>query len=72
MYLWAPNRAQHLISNLRFIPAGAGNTLAYKKAPSGDGGSSPRMRGILSGEWKWLDAFRFIPADAGNTTLPVR
>ena len=26
MYLWAPNRAQHLISNLRFIPAGAGNT----------------------------------------------
>ena len=27
------------------------------------------MRGILSGEWKWLDAFRFIPADAGNTAV---
>jgi len=51
----------------RFIPAGAGNTVAVLDACHQACGSSPRARGTHHGEIALRGQHRFIPAGAGNT-----
>ena len=55
---------------LRFIPAGAGNTSAPTIHSSPPSGSSPLARGTPGMRIPWHHHRRFIPAGAGNT--PVR
>ena len=53
----------------RFIPAGAGNTIAVRSPYGVWVGSYPLARGTLQVDHQQFVAARFIPAGAGNTTL---
>ncbi len=54
---------------LRFIPAGAGNTLEKTTLIERKNGSSPQVRGTHGNLRFEYVASRFIPAGAGNTEL---
>ncbi len=56
------------VTNPRFIPAGAGNTLARRCSSSSWSGSSPLARGTRLLQGRHRTGHRFIPAGAGNTS----
>ncbi len=56
-----------LCAHIRFIPAGAGNTVGRVRSPGVVAGSSPLARGTRRvGQWVMASS-GFIPAGAGNT-----
>ena len=62
-----PTRSREKISRLRFIPALAGNTVAFPLVRSPSFGSSPLSRGTPVLRTRKKKGTRFIPALAGNT-----
>ncbi len=54
------------IDQQRFIPACAGNAVAFRRDLHGVGGSSPRVRGTPTRTYHAVSSARFIPACAGN------
>ncbi len=58
--------------DLRFIPAGAGNTHAVARPSSGQHGLSPLARGTPQYRRDQHRQWRFIPAGAGNTHRPSK
>ena len=63
-----PRRDHGFDSEVRFIPACAGNTVPRVTAVPQYNGSSPRVRGTQGGVWAVRQPRRFIPACAGNTS----
>ena len=57
---------------VRFIPAGAGNTVCRGWWHGYQNGSSPRVRGTLRTTAISFSRCRFIPAGAGNTSRSCR
>ena len=62
-----PMRRRWRTPPTRIIPAHAGNTRQSATSHKCSCGSSPRMRGTLSGVIQALVPVRIIPAHAGNT-----
>ena len=60
------------VTNGRFIPARAGNTLVGASFTASENGSSPRVRGTLRFSFRRYLRIRFIPARAGNTATAKR
>ena len=59
------------LGDLRFIPAGAGNTSSGARNDGSPSGSSPLARGTQRNPCDGLGGDRFIPAGAGNTPSPI-